>query len=96
MSKFDIFVRRMNDRPWRYYGTFSSEREYEQELPHIETLGLAVQRRKYRPVSISAPNAGRRRCGNPRRASPKNPGGGTNPERAGRNQADGQDQEREK
>ena len=48
MSKFDIWVRRMSDRPWRYYGTFSSEREYEQELPHIETLGLAVQRRKYR------------------------------------------------
>ena len=65
MSKFDIWVRRMSDRPWRYYGTFSSEREYEQELPHIETLGLAVQRRKYRTVSISAPNAAAGGAGTP-------------------------------
>jgi len=61
MSKFDIYTRRMGDRPWRFYGTFSSGQEFRDELPNITMLGLAVQRRKHR----SAPTAVVKGAGTP-------------------------------
>jgi len=51
---FDVYVRRMNDQPWKYDGTFYSEHAYQKELPNLKEL--AVQRRN--PFPHRVPTAG--------------------------------------
>jgi len=41
---FEIYVRRMNDAEWEFFGRFNSEREFQAEIPHIRAQGLATKR----------------------------------------------------
>lgn len=43
-SKFKIFTRRNNQAEWSFYGEFTSEQEFRNELPHIRAQGLAIKR----------------------------------------------------
>lgn len=44
MRKFKIYTRRMNDADWAFYGEFTSEQDFRNELPNIRSLGLAIKR----------------------------------------------------
>jgi len=45
---FQIFARRMNDAEWEFYGEFTTEQEFRNELPHIRAQGLSIKRKTSR------------------------------------------------